>query len=91
LEESLFFSVRHGTSRYREPSSIRKLDHDAEKQAARIGPPEDLVKRVSPCRFGSADQRPAKADFFELLRLDCMPGNVLDPVFRPDELMYFQS
>jgi hypothetical protein len=83
----LSLSVCHWTGCHGETSSVRKLDQDAEKLSTCFGPAEDLIERVLPCGLDPANQRPAETGFLELFRLNVVPGDMLDPVFRPDDLI----
>jgi len=53
---------------------------------ARSGLPKDVIDRVASFRPRSLNERVTKANLLELLRLYAVAGNMINPVFRPEDI-----
>ena len=51
------------------------------------GLPEHVVDGVRPCRFGALHQGSPKAHFFQFMGFNAVLANVLNAIFRPNELI----
>jgi hypothetical protein len=63
------------------------MDDDCEQISTRIRLSENIVNRVLAFGLCSLHQRATKAYFFDFLRRNTMPGDVVNPILGPDEFM----
>src|SRR5439155_24852811 len=78
-----FLISRHGPRGYRVPLPCGKLNDHAEQVASGGCLSHNVVYRVFSFRSRAQHQRRAKADLLDLLRLDAMLRDVINPLVGP--------
>jgi hypothetical protein len=87
LAEALSLGRRHRARCDREALAVRKLYHHAKQVPAGIRLTQDVIDRILSFGLGTLNKGSARADLLDLFRLNSMPGDVLDSIVLPDELM----
>ena len=67
--------------------SVGKLYYDAKQVAARVGYTQNVVNWIRSLRFGAINQWVAKTCLLEFLCDNPVPSDVVNPVFRPNDLV----
>jgi hypothetical protein len=87
LPVSALFFVGHGSRGHRVAISVRKLDYDAKQVPPRIRLAKDVVNRIVSFGFRALNERMTKARFLEFFGCYGVPRDVINAVFRPDDLL----
>jgi len=84
---SAFFFVGHGPRSDRTAITVRKLDYDTKQVPPLVRLPKDIVDRIFPLRFCPLNEWPAEAGFLEFFGCYRMSCDVINAVFRPDDVL----